>query len=81
MTNSFGFADDLPEGAFYCRTCDGSGGLTIAGVCYLEVTCPTCHGESRGMSLEAYWKQLEEDAEFDARYNGDWLDELRKRKP
>lgn len=46
---------------WYCVTCDGTGGLTIAGVTYLELTCPTCHGHSRGMSAEAFFEELKKD--------------------
>ncbi len=69
------------EQEFWCDTCRSSGGLTIGKVTYLELTCPTCHGESRGCSAEEYFKQMEQDAEFDEKYNKWWLDELRRRQP
>ena len=54
-------ADD----GFWCETCGSYGGLTIGPVIYLELTCPTCQGESRGMPLEQFQAELEKDAEDD----------------
>jgi hypothetical protein len=68
-----------PDTGFWCNTCRCTGGLTIASVTYLELTCPTCHGESRGCSAEEYFKQLEADAAFDRKYNAYWLERLRKK--
>ena len=73
------FARD-PGDSFNCVTCGGDGGVHIDGVCYLELTCPTCHGLSRGCSAEEYWNQLAQDAEFDEKYNAYWLDRLRRDK-
>jgi hypothetical protein len=60
----------LGEG-FYCETCGGYGGLQIGHVIHLELTCPTCHGESRGMPLEQFMDELAQDA----RDNRDFRDE------
>jgi hypothetical protein len=68
-----------PDG-FWCKTCNSSGALTIANVMDLAVTCPTCHGESRGCSAEEYFEQLKKDAEFDEKHNAYWLEQLRKKK-
>ena len=65
---------------FICQTCNGTGGLKIGDVTYLALTCPTCHGESRGMPIEEYFEQIRRDAEFDEKHNAALLAELRRRK-
>jgi hypothetical protein len=54
---------DPNDDSFFCKTCGGTGGLQIGNATYLDVTCPTCQGLSRGMSAEEYWQQLKRDEE------------------
>ena len=54
-----------PNG-FWCDTCNSLGCLlTEYGVFLGECICPTCHGESLGISFDEYAEQCRRDAEND----------------